>query len=400
MKKCTLIWIFALFTLLTTGCTNSQLPNDNTYHQEWDYPNMFNIQGYGLEMTSAEKGYYFLHENLIYYMDKNSKQTVLLDNRPDNHCKNKPDSTNCNAFVEKTEPNPPNFIQYYNSQLYVLENFWDKESKRSKFDTIWKLSRLDLDGKNRKEIKKFDTAPRSIAIHRGYLYYSVVSAGKDNVLRTQVLREKLEGTKKEEVLFTDKGMLDDITDIVPYGNQLYWIAWTSKGGYLTQRYDLDSGKISSLWDREDGSSNILLNISEDKLYFSYFYGEPGDKRALQIYSSDLNGGQIEEVKIEHPPVLSKFFKDKTYTYIRPIDSYSSDLPQDYPYELAIFKNNKKIHTVNLSSLTKLNETIVGDDKFMFIRYMGQGKKGILYLDKTLIESGKADFQPLLESKTE
>lgn len=397
MNKHIVLWTIIVLSFIIAGCTNQNYPNDDTYHPEWDYPYMFHVQGNGLEMTSTENGYYFLLGQLIYYMDKNGTKPVLLDNRPDHRCSKMPNITNCYALVEKSELKSPNFIQNYQSHLYILENVWDKESTQSRFDTVWKLSRLDLDGKNRKLLKKFNTSPSTIAIHRGYLYYATVSASNNTPQKVEVLRTKMDGDmSSDEVVYTGDDNVTDISGILPYGNQLYWLEFTDKG-YRTQRYDLNNNKVTTLWDRGDGSLSNLLNVSGNKLYFSYFYGDPADKRTHKKYSSDLQGNQIEEVQIEHPPALSHIYNDKNYTYIRVIDVYVQDLPKGYPHELSIYEDDAKVHNVDLSLIPKINETLVGDERYMFIKYMGQNwVEGFFILDKSQIKSGQAEFKLLIE----
>lgn len=398
MKRHFITWLTLLFLIVVTGCTSSEYPDDNNFHEEWDYPLNFRIQGHGLFMTGSEKGYYFMNEDLIYYMDKESKKPVLLDNRPDHRCKNKPDSSNCYAFIQTEDGDIPALIQYYDSKLYVLESYWDTKSKRSKFDIVWKLSRMDPDGKNRKTFKIFNTKPNYVAIHRGYLYYSMMSAGKDNVQTTKVVRSKMEGKHREEVIYEKTGLDANITDIVPYGQQLYLNSWTDKG-YEILRYDLETREVTAIADRKDeGGSNFLQAINGGNLYFSYYYGIVEDERNRKFYSSNLKGEQIKQLKLDDPLTLSVFYKDNLYSYMRPLFAYAKDLPEGVPYEMAIYKDNEIIHRVNLTDLPKMNYNILGDEKYMFLRYEDYENIGYMILDKSMIEPGRAEFEPLLEGK--
>ena len=388
--------ILLLCLLVAAGCSSNSFPDDNEYYSEWDYPYMFHEQGYGLKTTRTQIGYYFLHEQLIYYMDKESTKPVLLDNRPDHQCSNSPTPDNCYALVQLSTLEPPQFLQYYDSHLYVLENYWDRESK-TRFDTVWTFASLDPDGKNRKVIKTFEAAPKSVAIHRGYLYYTTTDGNRENNLEVNVFKVSLDNLKQDpELIYHAPDGVRKITDIIPYGTQLYWLVFTQKG-YETQRYDLHSGRVSTLWDRGDEGLSNLLSISDKKLYFSYFYGDPLDKRTHREYSSDLEGKNIEEVKVDHPPIISYIYKDSLYTYIQPIGGYVHEYAPDVPVQLTIFKNGEHIHHIDLSHLSKHIEMIVGDDRFMFVRNTQSEKSSILYLDKREIESRQAKFKPLLET---
>ncbi|MGG3836439.1 hypothetical protein ABEV00_05355 [Paenibacillus thiaminolyticus] len=395
MKYRSLILLLGLF--FAAGCTSSSFPEDNNYHLEWDYPYMFHEQGYGLKTTRAEKGYYFLHEQLIYYMDRETAKPVLLDNRPDHQCMDNPNTDNCSAFVPFSSSEPPQYLQYYDSHLYVLESYWDRESKRSRFDNTWIIVRLDPDGKNRKVIKTFEAAPKSLAIHRGSLYYTTTDGSKENDLKVNVFKASLDNLKQDpELIYRAPDEVRKITDIIPYGTQLYWLVFTKKG-YETQRYDLHSGQVTTLWDRGDEGLSNLLSISDKKLYFSYFYGDPLDKRAHKKYSSDLKGNHIEEVKIDYPPIISYIYKDSLYTYIQPIGGYVHEYAPDAPVQLSIFKDNTLVHKIDLSPFSKHIELIPGDDRYMFARNEDSDQSSILYLDKREIESGQAKLKTLLET---
>jgi len=310
----------------------------------------------------------------------------------------KPDKKNCYAFVEHDNQGATSLLQYYNSKLYIAESLFDPAVS----DAGWymKLSRLDPDGTNRRAIKTFKITPRAIAIHRGYIYFATISVSKDNVEKLEIKRSKLNHPIKEEVIY--EGAEDGVTNLstlTPYGNQLYWVGH-GKNGYRQYRYDLSTGKVTVLWNRGDGGSNSILTISDQRLYFSYFYGEPTDPRTLKKYSSDLQGGDIKEVPVEHPPVLSYFLKDRNFSYVRPVDGYEDKLPKDYPYELAVYKDNVKIDALDLTSLTKYFEMYLGDDRYMFIRYFDNTKVGYSYVDKNQFETKQASFKTLLESKVE
>lgn len=167
---------------------------------------------------------------------------------------------------------------------------------------------------------------------------------------------------------------------------------------MEQRYDLNTGKVTTLWDRGDGGMASLLSISDQRLYFSYFYGDPTDPRTLKKYSSDLEGNDIKEVSVEHPPVISFFLKDKNYTYIRPVDGYEDHLPKDAAYELAVYKNGVRIDALDLTPLTDHFDLYVGDERYMFVKYFDNTKSGYYYVDKRQFETKQASFIPLLEGK--
>ncbi|MCR8845622.1 DUF5050 domain-containing protein [Paenibacillus sp. SC116] len=401
MKKSFLVG--ALFVLLVlAGCTSSTYPEDDAYHAQWDYPYMY--VGQGLETARTEKGYYFLLNNLIYFMKHGDTKPQLIDSRVDNKCADSPNRSNCLAYVQRTHRtykrgntfiDPPRFLQYYDSKLYVLENDRNPEKENERSYLTWKLTSMDVDGSNRKVVKTFEAPPDWLALHRGYLYYSIWEDNKDGSEQAKVLKAKLTALDKSpEVLYSETDNIMSVMTITPYGNQLYWTI-LAKDNYKTQRYDSLNGEIKTLFDRKDGSYNFLLSISENRLYFSYLYREMEDKRSHKLYSSDLHGKNIIEEKIEYPPVFSHMYKDKNYAYIHPSAGYVRSSKLDIPVTMKIFKQNKKVHEVDMSSLPPDPDLVAGDERYMFMRINKGTNSSLLYLDKSQIESGQAVFKPLL-----
>lgn len=399
IKPSYLCLTMALFIVIT-GCSSSDTPRDNSYHVDTDYPYMFYQQGLGSPIAPSDQGYYFLDQNLINYADKATMKPVLLDNRPNHGCLQEPTTQNCYAYVQSNSSRRANFLQFYDSKLYVLESYWDKEHEEM-FHISWILSRMDADGKNRKTVKNFDTEPNSLAIHRGYLYYSVTDSDKYGVLRSSVHKIPINDLKQTgEEIYLSTGKKERIGDLLPYGNQLYWI-YIDDQGYNTIRYDFTTGQINGLWAQEETSFSRILSISDNKLFFSYFYGDPSDTRVFSKYSSDLKGDNIQSVKLEFPPVMSYFYQDSRYSYVLPIYEYIRDRT-DIPHKMAIYSKEQispKIIEIDMNGAITPYDMVIGDDRYMFMIYgLPKDDSEILYLDKDLISTGSAKFQTLLETK--
>ncbi len=383
--------IVCLFVL--HGCSSHTYPTDDEFHMGIDYPHMFSIQGQGLRITPSDTGYYFIQNSLIYYMDKDSTKAVLLDSRPDHGCLTEPTVENCYAFVEE-DASYLNFLQYYNSKLYLLESYWDKENARSKFATGWRLSQLDKDGGRKKVVKSFEKSPRSVIIHRGYLYYSTVSSEVDEArYESSIIRMKLLGDQKEEVLYTAQDVKLQISDLVAYGNQIYWLH-SNQDGYRIKRMDLITKELSVIGERNDGGANVLHSISKDRVYFNYFYNEPKDSRTLKIYSSNLKGENIQEVDIVHPPVVSMFKKDDRYSYISVASFYEVDLDEGEPFDLSIYENGEKIFRFDLFSIPRNHYIVTGDDRYIFLFCIDDEEEYYMMLDKEKLGTEEAAFERL------
>ena len=401
---------FALFSMLfllivlQSGCSSSKQSLSDEFNAETDYPYMFHAETSSALVTATENGYYILNGNYIYYADKQTMKPVLLDNRPDHSCliSKEKSEENCNAYVANVGPIHPKLLQYYKGKLYTTESHISKKDASS----IFQLVQFDLDGTNRKVIKTFPHAMLSgIAIHRGYIYYGVTDYDVNSQRKYQVLRLPLDNLSQEpNVLYDGQFKKGNISDIIPYGSQVYMHEFTDKG-YRPLRYDLATSTLSSPWERTDDGFASIGSIHKNELYFSYYYptvkgsnADLTDPRSLRIYSSDLKGEHIQETDIKPSSIISLYFVDVRYSYVRPA-WFQLKRAKDIRNEMKIYKNNKEIHKVDMTKLSSTQQHFVGDDRYMFINEDSDDKKTytMYILDKNEIETGKATFQPFIES---
>ncbi|MEQ7050911.1 hypothetical protein ABN764_09655 [Paenibacillaceae sp. P-4] len=401
---------FALFSMLfllivfQSGCSSSEQSLSDEYNAETDYPYMFHVQTSGAIITTTENGYYILNGNYIYYADKQTMKPVILDNRPDHSCliSKEKSEENCNAYVANVGPIHPKLLQYYKGKLYTSESRISKKDASS----IFQLVQLDLDGTNRKVVKTFPHAMLSgIAIHRGFIYYGATDYDVNSQRKYQVLRLPLDNLSQEpEVLYAGQFKKGTILDITPYGSQVYMLEFTDKG-YRPLRYDLATSSLSSPWERTDDGFASIGSIHKNKLYFSYYYptvkgsnADLTDPRALRIYSSDLKGEHIQETDIKPSSIISIYYIDDRFSYVRPA-WFQLNRTKNIPNEMTIYKNNVAIHNVDMTKFSSTQQPFVGDDRYMFINEDSDDKKTytMYILDKNEIETGKATFQPFIES---
>ncbi len=397
------IWKPALLVLLASslfaGCSTDapkeEKPDDN-YKLGIDYPHMFAVTQTGLLTSPAEQGYYFLQNNLIYYMDKESGTATLLDTREGNGCLETPYISDCHAVVKTDEdPNLP-FIQYYNSKLYVAENYWGKREGSSEYETVWEITEMDTDGTNRKTVKQFSEKPYSLAIHRGDLYFSTVDRGKqgNEIFTASILRSKLDGSGTEEVLHTAQEKWLYMTDIVPYRDQIYWQQHADEKGSIS-RLDLNSKRVTTIGKSDSAYSNWLFSINNDRIYFNYYYGDLADSRSLILYSSDLLGNDVQKEEIAKQDVYSSFRKDAQYTYAYPVNLNLMKMPDEVTNDITVFKNGQAVSSYSLDLLPYKQSVITGDDQYMFIYCEGYLDKHFVYLDKQAIEAGEGTFKRVI-----
>ncbi|WP_268625761.1 hypothetical protein [Paenibacillus alvei] len=400
-KSFTLLPILFFLILLNFGCSSSEQSLSDEYNAETDYPYMFHAQGIGALVTTTQNGYYMLGGSYIYYADKQTMMPVLLDNRPDHSCliSKEKSEENCNAYVANINPLQTKLLQFYKGRLYTIESRLDQEGS-----SIFQLVQVDLDGTNRKVVKTFPNAMlRGAAIHRGYIYYGAIDFDLHSQQQYQVLRLPIDNLSQEpEVLYGGIFKQGSITDIVPYGSQVYMNEFTDKG-YRALRYDLATSTLSSLWEKTNGGFASLGPIHKNSMYFNYYYpadqgngSDITDPRGLKIYSSDLKGEHIQGTDIKSSPIISNYFIDDRYTYVRPV-WFQIRKAKDIPNEMKIYKNKKEVQKVDMSQFSSPHYHFVGDHRYMFVIDRGDEYYTLYLLDKNEIETGKATFQPFIES---
>lgn len=406
MRPNRVITILATFILLFTfsSCSSQQSEDySNTYNPATDYPFGFFQQGVSSHITASQDGYYILNGNYIYYMDKQAMKPVLLDNRPDNDCLSKEHIEsrtiqNCNAFVPLDIDNP-GYLQYYDGKLYTLASA-TTVGKNTEFTQRSELIEMSPDGSSRKIKVSFQTPPRPLAIHRGYLYYAQSSYDSKAKSDYAIMRLPLEDlSDKATPIYQGTFSDGNIVDIFPYGKSIYFTESTTKG-YRTMRYDLESKTSNLMFSDEKGAQSAIEAIMDDRVFFSRYYYNPDDERTMVTFVTDLEGRTVHTT----PPIklfLSNLYSDGSYLYVRPVLGYLMSKPDKYkeiPRVIKVYdKQYRVVDTIDQSFLPIDQSLIIGDDRYMFVTYNKDLKSTMMYLDKQQLGSGKAAFRPLIES---
>ncbi|QJC50527.1 hypothetical protein HGI30_02240 [Paenibacillus albicereus] len=398
--KTSLLLLASLLLLLAfgaSGCSDKKsFSESNEYDPNFDYPYAFHRQGYALNFAPSEDGYYVTYKNLLYFIDAQRLQPIVLDARPNNGCKSAPTVETCRALVSN-EQIFIRFTQVYDERLYTLESK-TIDGEGGVPQTEYTLVRMKLDGTSRENVMTFPLRPTTIALHRGYLYFTMTGSDKDGRYTSSVNRVSMENPAgKAEVLGETKDEKAQYLDVLPFGNQIYWHLLGSP--YHAYRHDLSSRETIKLWDSSDSGSTNLQALSGDKLYFSRFYGNPNDPRSYIRYQSDLDGSQIQEVATPHPAVLSFLTADSAYLYQMPIIPYLEDAP-GVPNRLDIFQksDSAKAMSVDTSFAPRDFGLLPGDDRYFFATFMSKdGHPLYTALKKADIPSGKAAFTSFMEN---
>ncbi len=379
-----------------TGC-ESKSDFSNTYNPKTDYQYFYHAQGGLQHIAATESGYYFLNGNYIYYADKASMKPVLLNNRPEEDylSEEKTEEENNSAYTRGS------FLAVYGDKLYTIQvgelSLGDDGTRTQKIELI----ESSEDGSKRKKILTFDFQPFSLAIHRGMVYYTSKDFSKESEAEYKVMRYNLKKLfSKPETIYTGDLKNGNIQGILPYGKNVYFTE-TGQNMYRTMKYDIEDKKVVRLFSDDNSVSCTVLAIFNNRLIFSEFRGNPDDEKARILYSSDLEGKNIEELPIKRD-FLSMGYSDGKYLFIRPAWFYlRDDKYKHIPDEITIYDSQYQVAGKIDSSLYKgLLYTVASDDNYVFV-YYGKGDMHYIdYVDKKAIERGELTFKNLIKTPDE
>ena len=401
MRKHYLIICWLIF--IVTGCSQIKEDYSNDYNPDTDYQYFFHEQGMRILTGVSEDGYYFLNNRYIYFADKNTMKPILLDNRPDADCLNKSGTNpinNCNAYVQLYSGEHP-FLSYTNGKLYIIAT--DTVIEKDILVDRPALFELSKDGTERRKIFTFDFSPQAIAIHRGYVYYSSMDYSVESDRKYEIKQLQLnKRSANPKVIY--EGTLDNghISDIIPYGKNLY-ILEMGTNMYRTLRYDLENKSMVTLFDDDNSSNELIGAIANNKLIFTKFYGDPLDERSWHLFEANLDGEHVKKIPIERD-FLSLVNADNQHFFVRTTWYYMTpELAEGKmdPNKLNVYDMDYNlIDSIDVSFLPIDNTIVTGDDNYMLVHYRQDGKEMIAALDKTKLGSGKAAFQPIIETMDE
>ena len=242
--------LFLLFSLLfLTSCKKENIDNVNgdEYIFGSDFQKNFHNGNFGgFIACENDKGFFFLKNSFLYYIEKSSMETTIVCSKLE--CKH--DNYDCNAFV------PSEQLAYNDNKLYYLTS--------GQYNDIYSM---ELDGSNRKQIVTYTNELSSTyIIHRGNIYFV-----ENLCLYSISLNDK---NKKEKVY--------EFSNV----NEIYFILWadgdnvyvcTENQNYVQEfyAYDLLDNKFERIWSidsiNEDWvSKDVGLNgwyINKSAIYY-------------------------------------------------------------------------------------------------------------------------------------
>lgn len=380
MKKNYCIILCVIFTVLLSGCSQSKIQintnqiSDNYILNE-DYQNY--LESYS-NMAKTDSGYYFINNNLLYFFDKESLETIVVCNKL--NCEHNNDS--CTAYFSAFNFYPMQ-LAYYNNALYVTG--WETEGANVHHNYIYQIS---LDNYKRKKAAfLYDSNgmdSMAFILHRGCVYFTY---GNDSMKEseTTLYKTELGNTKNNAVekIFEFTAIGSDIFGLSAYGNHVF---------FTTASYDDENGNgYNTSLNSIDIHTLEIQTIIENNLY-SYFVNEEfvyyeRDKNTVYKINLDTNEESFF-CNIDGPCYISA---DENYLYF---DNQQAMYIDESITGRKITVINKQTGNFFTSVVPKSmdDECLFGGNDFMFFKEItDEDLQNYYAIDKTMFIQNKTDY---------
>ena len=411
MKKAAFLAAAALLLLLC-GCAASEMPSDNAYHRETDYPySMFmelNTKGF----AESDTGFYFYIPSFLFYMDRETMQPAAVCSKPECLHYDEPDTAsfrNCSAYFS-AGVRPPLF--WYKGAVYIIS--MTETAGASGASQQAALIRVSGDGTKRTVLYRFspDAVIERAILHRGVLYAAIQQYTEDAQLLSGIWAYSLDNTKKEPACIMPLDKYPGLNleqNLTAYGCNLYFTRYLSE---TEERelciYNTVTGETTVVPSTEDGYSPSYVTFLGDKMYLKYKahlpVGDPEDVNSYpeRVYRCGLDGSEPERIW----EGLGFFAADDQYLYR--VSNLWADRENDHYIEICD-EDGKPVDRIDLFEAT-------GDEKLIsaschvsmgdrvLIETTRRDSTGLRYrfywFDKAEIGSGRIRVHPFIDFGTE
>ena len=366
-----------------SACSPSKYDSlPDSYNVETDYPYMLcSNSNHSLFITKAEKGYYFLAGDFLYYMDSGTMTPVIVCNKPE--CKHEKETDpekvwQCNAFIGCESGNP--FIQYYEGNIYCTSSINNIGTNNMEVSGEW-LVQINKDGTERKTICAIEDKDAFLALHRGYIYIYILDVIEQ---RYHLYRKSLQYPEKEaeELYTTPEDAL--YSSIYLFGNHIFIQSdrmskdETELYSYVDD-YNLQTDNYTAFLNKDNTDEHTyIFGIYDQKLLYKKIDIQKKNMwdKGEEILSYNLQNGSIETfMKLEQPkaPKYKRYLMSsgsKLLIYEQEMENYCPSAI----YQLS--NDGKKIidELDDMSIYSKCYDYnfIVGDDNYAFEYYTMDG----------------------------
>ena len=363
MRKICFTIMFVCLVSFLGACENEKIVYEDTYIAGQDFQYMYygNNYEFGLSMAETEEGYYKLWNNYIYFIEKDTKNTVPLCGKLD--CLHEEEEgnskKNCNAYVYSED----GYLYYFQNQLYVRGTKYDEENKNY-YSVFYEIS---LDGSKKDIICTIKEESINMwIVHRGKIYYTInkkMEDEKEHIVLKSI--DLLNHNKKETLLSFEDIYSGTVQEIQAYGNYVYLyidgfkqditqdlsVDWAKNWVNRWICLDIRTGEEKELFTEQKEDGKVVKMVQtirfwQDCLWYSYYNLSEEKEEGTNVYTCNLDGTNKKEwMKLEDSNDC--FTADEEYFYVyntwRDGVVEGSEEPVMWIYD----KNGKQIDTATI-----------------------------------------------------
>ena len=383
MKRTFYIVVLIMIVCVLYGCENTD-KNSKETKTDFNFSNVsgFSLDSYNIEtddqvffddnhsMVSCKEGYYYFIGEVLYFFDRNSKQSVPVCSKPD--CSHTSNDLDCNAYFAVEQYYTSLGIYYYNSNLYLLANDGTDNTKSL---YLYKISK---DGSSREQvchIEDFGSDIGSMQIHfvvqkgTGYLSYTVENKAE---IYSFNIEEK-------------NPTLNKIDEISGAGAEIYRLHGCDNG--ISYQYGSFTDENLEVF---EGGIKIYINGNSQTVAknavkpYVIANGNVYYETADSIKNYSLKSGDTSKFKTVSEAYSLNYDGKYFYAY-----DCMADEQTVYVYD----DEQKNIGKFDTPSGADSVFFIFGDTDLFFCECLDENNNGILYyLDKSQIGTGKYEWK--------
>ena len=288
MKKFLACLLFAVLAIGIAACQKGNF--GDTYIEGQDQQYMYTDLFYSTQkMTESEEGYYFLHQNYLFFADRDTLAVSPFCDKPGCLHEKETETSKtwkCNAYYFTYNDD---FIASWGDDLYIKVESDQMGRRLSKGG----LMRISKDGMEKTLVCEFQELPGSSnALHRGKFYYASKEVNQKLSANYNIHEVDLQNGGSDRVLYHGEKESGCIPQLLCYGNHLYFkesYVKDEKSCVDVKEINLRTGEITELKPEGEEKEFSLRGVFHDRIYYtstnSYETGQ-WDWKSMNLDQSD------------------------------------------------------------------------------------------------------------------
>lgn len=372
-----LILLTLVLLLLITGCSrNGYTPEpsqNNSNEPEFNYNDLIPVTG---SYAITKQGVYTVANEKIYYLNDEDEWNLLCF---DPACEHK--SPACSAYISRVSE-----IFTYDNYIYYLSGYKDNAIT---------LSRMNLMGKEREEIKKITIENFTTSANYAYqmsannilIRFRSIDTSRDYVLTT-LYTTTLDKDSEVKIIATG--------DVNEFRITKYWLFYTEKsednGTYSLKGYNFSTEEYITVFpDYTEACKYIATIYTPDPDAFYWFQA---DKGFMKMNKEDMNHVVVKKTDPSYERGGATYGSEYIYivNYVSITDK-NLGIPEE---KRGLFIYNHEGEIIDFIGIIFLGVDITGytfetDDKVFFREISSSSTPNLYYIIKADIGSGNLEW---------